>query len=130
MSRLQPDKQLPSMVYRNFVFAGSLSIPIAQSGVAVEVGGQYRPVVQVGQAAHDLFGDTTGGGVGFGAHLSIGGAARFLVDGLVWSLEADYVAFTTRFSGTPRDGPAIAHQFGTGTDLYLRALFLAGYRFR
>ena len=118
------------MVYRNFVLASSLSIPFGQSGVAVEIGGQYRPVVAVGQAAQDQFGDTTGGGYGFGAHLSIGGTARFLVDGLVWSREGDYMALTTRFSGTPRDGPAIPHQFGVGTDRYLRALLLAGYRFR
>jgi len=130
VSRLQPDRQVPSMVYRNFVLASSLSIPFGQSGVAVEVGGQYRPVVQVGQAAQDQFGDTTGGGYGFGAHLSIGGTARFLVDGLVWSLEGDYMALTTRFSGTPREGPAIPHQFGVGTDRYLRAILLAGYRFR
>ena len=63
-------------------------------------------------------------------HAALGGEAPFIADGLTWTLSADYLVFATSFAGATASGAGLVDQFPSGTDTYLRALFLAAYRFR
>ncbi len=130
MSLLKTEVQMPTMIYRNFVIQAGIAIPVTRSGLSIEFGGTYRYVVDVGQAARDLFGDRTTGGNGFGGRVGLNGEAAFITEGLVWSITADYFVFTTEFAGAPLDGSGPSDQFPGGTDQYIRGLFLAAYRFR
>jgi hypothetical protein len=130
MLRLDASMQMPTMTYVNVIGEAGVAIPIDDRGLAVDLGGTYRYVLDVGQAARDIFGANTKGGYAFGGHVALGGEAAFIAKGLAWSVSVDALIFNTEFSGaSSADGGRIGG-FPSGSDRYLRGVAMLGYRFR